>query len=156
MKKSPKVYQLEEARVKIQRYCAYQERAHSEVENKLLSFGLTRLSIDTLLLELMEDNFLNEERFARAYTSGKFRLKRWGRKKIQSALKEKKVSPKCIELGLSEISNEEYQEGLEELIESKWLKVELKNEFERKGKVAQYAISKGFESDMVWEVLNEY
>lgn len=154
-KKGPKVYQLDEARVKIQRYCAYQERAHSEVEDKLRSFGLTQLSIDTLIVELLQENFLNEERFARAYTSGKFRIKGWGRKKIKLGLKEKKVTPKCIELGLSEISDEEYLQGLRKLLQQKRRRTTAKNEFELKGKVAKYAISRGFESDLVWDVLKE-
>lgn len=153
---SQKIYELDVARDKIQKYCAYQERAHSEVVTKLKSFGLTEVAVDALVLELLQLNFLNEERFARAYASGKFRMKKWGKQKIKQGLKQKQVSEKCIELGLSEIDENEYLTALKSVLERKWETTKESNPFAKKKKVANYLFNRGFESDMIWEELEAY
>lgn len=148
-----KIYNLDIARQKIQRFCAYQERCHQEVEKKLSSFGLGEEARGQLILELIQENFLNEERFASAYVSGKFRIKKWGKKKIQLKLKEKAVSDYCINKAMAEIDEEEYLKTLEEVINYKWRQVKDKDAYKKKGKVANYAYSRGFESSLIWEIL---
>lgn len=152
-----RVYNLDEARLKIERYCAYQDRCHYEVKEKLRSYKLLPDTIDLIILDLMKDDFLNEERFAKSYVSGKFKIKRWGRIKISLKLKEKRVSAKCIELGLAEIDPEDYLATLNQLIATKWDEyARFRKEFDRKGKVAKHLYSRGFESDLIWENLDEF
>ncbi len=150
-----RVYSLDEARQKIERYCAYQERCHSEVRSKLLSYGLLSSTADQLITELIQTNFLDEERYARAYASGKFRMKKWGRRKIELKLKEKQVHSKCIELGLSEIGESEYLTTLKQLAEVKLYNAKGLSTYNARGKAAQYLYSRGFESDLVWQVIDE-
>ena len=139
---------------KIKTYCAYQERCHIEVVDKLYKLGLHKNEVNEVLLSLMQEDFLNEERYAEAYVSGKFRIKKWGRVKIKSELKFKKISEYCIKKGLDQIEEEEYLETLKYWIERREKSSTEKNEFKRKGKIASFLISKGFESWLVWEELN--
>ena len=106
-----------EALAKIQRYCAYQERCHSEVRNKLLSLKIYGDDLEAIITELIQEDFLNEQRFAEAYVGGKFRIKKWGRLKIKSNLKIKKVSDYCIKKGLKIINEDDYTQTLKSLIE---------------------------------------
>jgi len=148
-----RVYSLESARLKIEKYCAYQDRCHSEVLTKLRSFGLLNDTIDLMMIDLMREDFLNEERFARSFVSGKFKMKQWGRIKIFQKLKEKRVSAKCIELGMQEIDEDLYLTTLQEIIIRKWNLAEKYSDYDRKGKVANYCFSRGFESDLIWEMI---
>src|SRR5688500_923655 len=100
-----KILTAQQAKERIQQYCAYQERSHLEVRNKLYSFGLYRGDVDEILAGLITDGFLNEERFAKAFAGGKFRMKKWGRIKITHALESKGVSSNCIRIGLREIDD---------------------------------------------------
>lgn len=153
---SKRVYSLDEARLRIERYCTYQDRCHHEVTEKLRSFGLLPDTVDQLIVELMQQDFLNEERFARSFASGKFKIKKWGRIKIARKLREKRVSDKCIEIGLTEIEEPDYLNTMRELITKKWeSESRIRNEFDRKGKVAQYLFSRGFESDLIWEIIDD-
>jgi regulatory protein len=101
---------------KLKKYCAYQERSQFEVRQKLFKEGLRGNDAELLVVELITEGFLNEERFARTFARGKFRIKQWGRLKIQSALKSKGVSPVCIRIGLSEINETEYLTTLKSLL----------------------------------------
>jgi regulatory protein len=150
-----KIYDLDEAREKIQAYCAYQERSHREVEEKLRSYGLLEEASGMLLVELIQHNFLNEERFARAFVRGRFRIKQWGRNKIRQHLKHHRISEYALKKAFTEIDKEDYHQALETLAAKKWLATTLKDSFKRRGKVAQYLISRGFEPDLVWEVLKQ-
>ncbi|MES2628036.1 MAG: regulatory protein RecX [Bacteroidota bacterium] len=151
----PKRFTPDQARLKIQAYCAYQERSHREVREKLYSYGLFKDDVDQLTVELLDQNFLNEERFARAYVSGKFRIKKWGRRKIELHLKEKGVSAYCIKQGFKEIDPEEYSKTMMELIAYKLRTVAAKNDFERHAKTAAYIVGRGFESELVWEQIHQ-
>jgi regulatory protein len=111
----------EQAIQKLKQYCAYQERSHSEVEQKLWDLGVHRSEHDEILSVLIEENYLNEERFAKAFVGGKFRMKDWGRKKIYYALKEKKVSEYNIKKAMKEIDEEDYQKTVGELAEKNML-----------------------------------
>jgi regulatory protein len=137
------------------RYCAYQERSHSEVKNKLYEFGLSRSDVDELLSRLITDGFLNEERFAKAFAGGKFRMKNWGRLKIVSELEAHGLTPNCIRSGLKEINDDDYRETLINILRKKSDQLLEENEFVRRDKLSKYAIQKGFEPDLVWKTLKE-
>jgi regulatory protein len=118
--KREKIYDLDTARLQVRKYCAYQDRCQSEVEQRLRDMGLQVAAAETLLGELIEEGFLSEERFARAYARGKHRAKGWGRVKIIQGLKAKRVPEACIRLGLSEIPEEEYRQSLHSLLAKSW------------------------------------
>jgi regulatory protein len=150
-----KVYDLEIARQKIQAYCAYQERCHQEVSRKLSSWGLIPEAIDLLVGELMQLNFLNEERFARSFARGKFRIKRWGKIKISIALKRKGIYAKCIALAMEEIDDTAYLEALRTVLESKNQTLKEKNPYQRKLKLTRYLLSRGYEHVLILDALAE-
>jgi regulatory protein len=139
---------------RIKKYCAYQERSQQEVRDKLYSYGLHRSDVEQIIAQLITENYLNEERFAIAYAGGKFRVKQWGRIKIKAALKQKRISDYCIRKALKEISERDYSKALDKLISAKSKEVKEKNILKKNYKVAQYAISRGFEPEMVWQHLN--
>ena len=141
----------EEATSKAMRYCAYQERSPREVQQKLQELGQTPGVVSQILKRLTSEDFLNEKRFARLFAGGKFRLKKWGRIKIKTALRGKGLSPSAIELGIEEIPEEDYLDTLQEL-SLKWLENHLETAaFERSQKLAKYLIAKGFEAELVWK-----
>ena len=150
-----KYFSKEEALQKAKQYCAYQERCHSEVKDKLYSFGLHKKDVDELLSELISDNYLNEERFAIQYAGGKFRIKQWGRVKIKYALKQKQVSEYCIKKALKHIDENDYNKTAKKLFDQKLktLKAE-KNIFSRKKKLQDHLIQKGYESAIVSNLLS--
>jgi regulatory protein len=145
-----KYFSKEEALQKAKQYCAYQERCHSEVKEKLYSFGLHKNEVDELLSELICDNYLNEERFAIQFAGGKFRIKQWGRIKIKYALKQKQVSEYSIKKALAAINETHYNITLQKLFELKLktLKAE-KNIFIKKRKLQDHLMQKGFEANLV-------
>lgn len=143
-------FSKEQALPKIKQYCAYQERCHSEVKEKLYSFRLYKTEVEQLLSQMIEENYLNEERFAIQYAGGKFRMKQWGRVKIKHALKQKQVSEYCIKKALSQIAEKDYNETFYKLAEQKLktLKSE-KNIFIKKRKLQDYLLQKGYEMELV-------
>jgi regulatory protein len=137
-------------------YCKYQERCHSEVRNKLYELGCNTTEVEQHLTTLIENGVLNEERFAIAYASGKFRIKQWGREKIRQQLKLRKISDYCIKKALSRIDGEEYERVLEKIAGKK--ANELKRErspLARKAKLYRYLVQKGYERDIVSEMVNK-
>ena len=114
-----KIPSAHEAKEKIQHYCAYQERSHQEVRNKLYEFGLHRNNVDEIISDLITNGFLNEERFAKAFAGGKFRMKKWGRTRITNALELKGVSKNCILIALKEIDENSYVGTLQQLLSEK-------------------------------------
>ncbi|GAB5556671.1 MAG: regulatory protein RecX [Schleiferiaceae bacterium] len=150
-----KSYTVDQARALIQRYCSYRERSQKEVILKLKEYGMQELARDTLLLELIEQKFLNESRFSRAYARGKFNNNHWGWNKISQGLYHHDISKPCMKEAKEEIMSLDYFGKIEHLVAKKWKEVKAKSEYERKNKVAQYVIGKGFEPPMVWEVLSD-
>lgn len=136
-------------------YCAYQERCHSEVKDKLYGFGLNTKEVDEIISTLIAENYINEERFAIQFAGGHFRSKKWGRVKISHALKQKQVSAYCIKKALKQIDDEEYLKVLQKHFEAKLktLKSE-KNIFIKKRKLQDYLMQKGFESNLIREMMN--
>ncbi|MEQ8424700.1 MAG: regulatory protein RecX [Cyclobacteriaceae bacterium] len=155
MEKRKRKLTPQQALQKIYHYCAYQERSHKEVRSKLYDYGLWGSEVEDLLTRLITEDFLNEQRFAKAYAGGKFRMKKWGRLKIERELKSHGVTSKCIDTGLREIEDVEYRTSLKTLLEKKWASLDEENAFKKKDKVARYAIMKGYEPDLVWGVIKE-
>ena len=141
----------EQAKEKIYRFCAYQERAHQEVKNKLYGYGLYRDDVDDILAHLIEEGFLNEERFAKTFAGGKFRIKGWGRIKIINALEARGITANCIRMGLKEIEEKEYRASLVNILKKKIETLDKNNLFIVRDKAARYAISRGFEPELVWQ-----
>ncbi|MBL7849645.1 MAG: RecX family transcriptional regulator [Cyclobacteriaceae bacterium] len=148
-------YSPEEAFTRICRYCAYQERSHKEVRAKLFSYGLFSSQVEELLSRLITEGFLNEERFARAFAGGKFRMQKWGRLKIVRALETHGLSGRCIQRGLKEIDGTAYTKVLRQLLTRKLAGLNEANLFKARQKAAQFAIGKGYEPELVWELLRD-
>jgi regulatory protein len=144
-----------DAKQKIYKYCAYQERTHVEVRNKLYEYGLGSDAVDELLTQLIGEGYLNEERFAKTFAGGKFRIKSWGRIKITHALEAKGLTRNCIALGLKEINEADYVETLQTLLRKKAAGVQTDDDFVTRDKIAKYAIQKGFEPELVWRCIKE-
>ena len=139
---------------RIRHYCAYQERCHSEVREKLYSFGLRPRETEAILAQLITDNFLNEERFAVQFAGGKFRISHWGRNRIRSALRQKQVSEYCIRKALSEIPEADYHRlFLKTVTQRTAMLRHEKNIFVKKRKLQDYLLQRGFETDLVREAV---
>lgn len=145
----------EQALQKLRHYCAYQERSHSEVKEKLYQLGVWKKDHDEIIASLIEDNYLNEERFAIAFAGGKFRMKEWGRVKIKYELKQKQVSDYSIRKALKEIKEEDYLKVLHKLAEEKYASLKSDQYLVRKKKTIDYLMQKGFEPALITSVLNE-
>jgi regulatory protein len=146
----------EEALQKAKHYCAYQERCHAEVKEKLYSFGLYKKDVDELLSELIQENYLNEERYAVQFAGGKFRIKQWGRIKIKQALKQKQISTYCIQKALASINEADYRNTAMKIINQKLLTLKAeKNQYIKSRKLQLYMLQKGFETDLVNECLSQ-
>jgi regulatory protein len=146
----------EQALQKLRQYCAYQERSHHEVQQKLWELGIPKSGHDEILAQLVEENYLNEERFAVQFAGGKFRMMEWGRKKIMYALKEKRVSEYNIKKALKEINEDDYRKTLNEVAAKKWETLKGEDHLSRKRKVTDYLMQKGFEYELVKEVVNGF
>jgi len=147
------VFTVEEIKRKIEQYCVYQDRCHKEVEKKLKEYKLIPEAREYILLHLLEHNFLNEERFAKSFARGKFRIKKWGKERIVRELKFRDISVYNIKSALKEIDEEEYIKTLYNLVEKKNESVSETNHFKRKKKIADYLLYRGFESNLIYEAL---
>lgn len=140
----------DQAMQRIKQYCAYQERCHQETKEKLYSFGLLQSEVDNIIAALIDENYLNEERYAAAFARGKFRMKQWGKVKIRYELKQKHVSEHCVKKAMNEIGHDEYQHTFNKLFEKKM--TDLKSEENvsgKKKKITDYLLQKGYELDMI-------
>ncbi|MCF2506252.1 RecX family transcriptional regulator [Dyadobacter sp. CY107] len=138
-------------------YCAYQERTQDEVRQRLKKWNVWGEEADELIAELISMNYLSEERFAKTYAGGKFRMKNWGRMKIRQELNRRGLSQYSIEKGMGEIGDKAYVEGLKTLLEKKrnlLVKTET-DPFKLKQKLVRFALGKGYESELVWKVVEE-
>ncbi len=150
MNKSPQAQvSINEAKAKIEHYCAYQERAQQEVRDKLYSYGLHHDEVEQLISQLIEENFLNEERFAMAYAGGKFRMQHWGRIKIKAGLKAKQVSERLITKALNAIDPLDYEASLENILSKKLQQLNEKDTFKLRQRLLTFAYSKGYEKDLI-------
>lgn len=146
---------LKEIQSKMEFFCAYQDRCHEEVITKLHSYPLDTDEMDTIMVHLIQENFLNEERFAKSFARGKHRIKHWGKIRIVNELKFKKISPTLITTALKEISPEEYLETFTATANKQWELISEKNIVKKRKKFCDYLLRKGFEATLVYEKVKE-
>lgn len=145
----------EQALQKIKQYCSYQERCHSEVKQKLYSYGLYKREIEEIIANIIENNYLNEERFAVQFAGGKFRIKQWGRKKIQHELQQKGISSYIIKLALKEVNDPAYLKTLQTLASRKWNSLANEQYLSPQAKTYAYLLQKGFEPALISQAINK-
>jgi regulatory protein len=152
--KEKKYFSIEEIKRKLERYCAYQDRCHKEVETKMKEFILIEEVKNQLLLHLLEHRFINEERFSKSFARGKFRIKKWGKQRIIRELKMREISAYNIKTALKEIEEEEYIDTIVEITEKRNLLIHESNIYKRKKKLTDFLIRKGYEYDLIFETMN--
>jgi len=140
---------------KLRKYCAYQERCHQEVRTKLLNLKIYGDDLENIISDLIKENFLNEERFARAYARGKFRMKKWGRNKIKQELQKRRVSAYCIKKGMAEIDEQEYKSTLKEVLLKQMEKNSSMKRYLALDKSIKYAHSRGYEFEAIYKLVKE-
>ena len=148
-------YTVNEALQKLQNYCAYQERCHSEVQQKLKDMNMIPEAIDQIIVSLINDNYLNETRFAQTFVRGKFRIKKWGKHRLTLELKKKGISKFNIKKAIGEIEDSEYITVFNNLAKKRSLQIKETNKTKKKRKLADYLLYRGWESHMVYEKVNE-
>lgn len=146
----------EQAYQKLKQFCDYQERSHDEVKQKLYGFGLRRQDVEQTISQLIEENYLNEERFAIAFAGGRFRAKHWGKVKIEYELKQKKVSAYCIKMALREIEDDAYKKTILQVAKKKWaaLKGPGATDYVRSSKTTSFLLQRGFERQLIADAIN--
>lgn len=150
-----KSYTVDEALQKLMHFCSYRDRSQKEVEDKLDQMHMIPQAKENIIIRLMKDDLLNEERFARSFVRGKFRIKKWGRVKIIQELKKREISQPIIKLGLTEIDESYYRKTLFEIAEKKFEKINESNPFKKKKTLADHLLRKGYESGLVFDCVNE-
>lgn len=155
MFKKTKTYTLEEATKKLEGYCAYQERCHKEVVQKLRNMNMIPEAIDEIVAQLIQENYLNEERFAQSYARGKFNIKKWGRIRITRELKFRGISKYNIKTALKEIEDDQYLITLDELSHKRLRAINETNIQKRRKKLADYLLYRGWESHLVYGKIKE-
>ncbi|SEH47537.1 regulatory protein RecX [Epilithonimonas hominis] len=149
-----KSYTFEEIKQKLVNYCVYQDRCHSEVEQKMRDFLLIPEAKDEIFLYLIKENYLNEERFTRSYIRGKFYIKHWGRTKIKMNLKQKGITEKLISKSMDEIDTDDYEKAINKIYQDYFSKQKGLKEYQKKNKTIKHLMSKGFEYDVILDVIN--
>ena len=150
-----KIYDVKIVKERIRHYCAVMDRCQYQVITKLKSYGVSDSLANEILIELIQNKYLDEERFARSFCSGKFKIKRWGRKKIAYELSKLKVPKSCVLLGMLEINEADYKDVIKHLVNKKMVSLKDKNTYVRKKKVVEYLLRKGYESELVWSYIHK-
>lgn len=149
------IFTIKEAIQKLEHFCAYQERCHAEVISKLYSLKMSPEEIDFIVVQLIDNNFLNETRFACSFARGKHRIKHWGKIRITNELKMKQISSTNITLALKEISPEEYEITFDQLSERCWNNLQEKNTLKKRKKFCDYMLRRGYESFLVYDKVTQ-
>lgn len=149
------IYTIKEATLKIEHYCAYQDRCHEEVEQKLRSMKMDSEEINQIIAHLIDENFLNEERFACSFARGKHRMKHWGKIRITNELKFRGINQTLINIALKEINLEEYFKTFDQLANRNWESIREPNALKKRKKFCDYLLRRGFESNLVYEKVKE-
>lgn len=150
-----KSFTVDEIKRKLEQYCVYQDRCHKEVEQKMREFNLIPEAKEMILLSLMKNNFLNEERFSKSFARGKFRIKNWGKQRIVRELKFKDISAYNIKTALKEIDENEYLQTIHRITENRNEVIKEPNIYKRKKKLIDYLMRKGFENDLIYKTVND-
>ena len=148
-------YTLEEARKKLEKYCIYQDRCHKEIEQKLFEMNMIEEAKNIIILHLMEHDFVNEERFAKSYARGKFRIKKWGKQRIIRELKYRNISEYNIKAALKEINEEDYLKTLQYLAQKKMASISEKNPYKKSQKATNFLLYRGFENNLIYDTIKE-
>ena len=146
---------LLEAQLKLEYYCSYQDRCHDEVVRKSYELGMKTNEIDIVVVHLLQNDFLNEERFSRSFARGKHRIKQWGKIRIVNELKARHISAPNVKLALTEISEEEYLHTFHQLAERHWENIRERDVQKKKKKWCDYLLRKGWERNLVYDKINE-
>lgn len=152
---SQKTYTVDEAKKRLERYCAYQERCHKEVQQKLYEMKMIPEARDQIVVHLLQHNFLNEERYARAFVRGKFRIKKWGKQRLHLELKRRDINNTIISLALNEIDADEYTNTFNDLAKKKVDSLTDRNVQKKRKKLADYLFYRGWESQLVYDKIRE-
>ncbi|WP_435416439.1 regulatory protein RecX [Polaribacter aestuariivivens] len=150
-----KSFTVDEIKRKIEQYCVYQDRCHKEVEQKIRDYNLIPEAREMILLSLMKDDFLNEERFSKSFARGKFRIKSWGKQRIVRELKFRDISAYNIKTALKEIDESEYIETIYRITENRNEVISESNIYKRKKKLIDFLMRKGYENELIYKVVNE-
>lgn len=153
--KKKKCFTVDEIKRKLENYCVYQDRCHKEVEQKMRDYQLIPEAREMILLSLMKDNFLNEERFSKSFARGKFRIKSWGKSRIIRELKFRDISAYNIKTALKEIDETEYIATIYSISENRNAIISEPNIYKRKKKLIDFLMRKGFENELIYKVVNE-
>tara|TARA_B100001250_G_scaffold296978_1_gene258505 strand:+ start:48 stop:524 length:477 start_codon:yes stop_codon:yes gene_type:complete len=151
-----RVYDIKIAIERLKNFCTLQDRCQFDVIQKMKEWGLLELTQDHVLEILITDKYIDEERYAQSFCRGKFRIKKWGKMKITNELRKKQISNICINKGLEEIEDKEYEILLNNLLKKKNNSLKDKNHFTRKKKIASFLIQRGFEGNLVWDKIREF
>ncbi len=152
---SHRTYSLMEAQSKLENYCAYQERCHKEIVEKLRGMNMIPQAIDLIIVNLIDNKYLNEERFACSFARGKHRIKHWGKIRIVNELKFRKISQYNITTALKEITAEEYNNTFHTLADRQWEKIRETNAIKKRKKFCDFLLRKGFESNLIYEKVKD-
>ena len=150
-----RIYDIKIAIERLKNYCALQDKCQWDVKQKMQEWGLLEISQDYIMEQLIQEDYINEERYSRSFFRGKFKIKKWGKLKIINELKKKHISEACIKKGLEEIQDSEYNVELNNQYQKKKASIKEKNIFIKNKKIANFLISKGYESNLVWNKINE-
>lgn len=152
--KEKKYFSIEEIKRKLERYCVYQDRCHKEIETKLKEFILIEEAKNQIILHLLEHDFVNEERFSKSFTRGKFRVKKWGKQRIVREMKQREISAYNIKVALKEIDEAAYLDTVFEITEKRNRLINETNVFKRKKKLSDYLMRKGYEFELIYTTVN--
>lgn len=150
-----KLFTFDEVKQKLVDYCVYQDRSHSEVEQKMREYMLIPEAKEEIFLYLINENYLNEERFARSYTRGKFYMKKWGKIKIAQHLKAKNIGERLIKKSFQEINNNDYRDAIQQLMEKFSVNLHGLKDYQKKHKLIRFLLSKGYEYEIILESIEE-
>ena len=139
---------------KLRFYCRYQQRCQSDIKEKLFELGINNKEHDQLIAELIKENCLNDDRFAAAFVSGRFKMKQWGRKKIEKGLREKRISDEITQRAMEQIDKKEYIAVLNRLAKERYASLKQEQYLIRRKKTMDYLMQKGYETDLVREAIN--
>ena len=148
-------FTVDEIKRKLEQYCVYQDRCHKEVEQKMREYNLIPEAKELILLSLMQDDFLNEERFSKSFARGKFRIKNWGKQRIIRELKFKDISSYNIKTALKEIDEVEYLKTIYKITENRNEVISEPNHYKRKKKLIDFLMRKGFENELIFKTVND-
>ena len=154
MTKHQKSFSLQEVQIKIEQFCAYQDRCIYDVKQKLKAYDLSEEDVNVLIEALTKHKFIDEKRYVLSYTRGSYRFKKWGWNKIKVNLMAKKIDDQYLNLAFDEIDQEEYYIMISDELHKKWPTIKGKSDFDKKNKLIRFGISRGYEYDIINDIMS--